>query len=288
MKIKKIYTKIRKRYTKMKVHPLTSNNGTLALIRYFKFNTIQYINKKPRIYNWVNGLHFYAEKGDAGIVGNIYYQLMDYEESMFVINELNENDLFVDIGANVGHFTLLAAGGANAKVIAIEPIKKTFLKLEKNVDLNKLNERVKLFNIGLSDTVGTLHFIDNMNVMNKVSKHINENTTEVEVTTLDILLKDRNPTLIKIDVEGFEYFVLKGAKKVLIKPSLKFLMIEFNNSGKSFDISDDKVFNFILEYGFVPVKYDVRNLKLLPIAGYNTSKFNTLFVKEDLKPKING
>ena len=283
MKIKKVYTKISKRYAMIKAHPLASKNGLLALFRYFKFNIIQYLNPKPRIYSWVNGLHFYAEKGDAGIVGNIYYQLMDYEESMFVLKELNKNDLFVDAGANVGHFTLLAAGVANVEVIAVEPIKNTFLKLKKNVDLNELSKRVKLFNIGLSDTIGTLHFINNMNVMNKVSNNVGENTTEVEVTTLDILLKDQNPTLIKIDVEGFEYFVLKGAKKVLRKPSLKFLMIEFNNSGKSFGISDDEVFKFVLEHGFIPVKYDVENSKLVPISGYNTSKFNTLFVKEDLK-----
>ncbi len=100
------------------------------------------------MYNWINGLKFYAEKGDAGLVGNIYYKLMDYEDSMFLIDSLKKDELFVDVGANLGHFSLLASGICKAKSIAIEPIKTTMDKLNRNIKLNNLTSYINFINIG--------------------------------------------------------------------------------------------------------------------------------------------
>ena len=118
---------------------------------------------------------------------------------------MKSKDLVVDIGANHGHYSLIASGICGAKSISIEPVRKTYDRLLMNVKVNMLNN-VKTENIGLSDDDGNLYFSNNLGNMNKVVDIRKMNLCEkVEVTTLDKLLSSKeNPEVIKIDVEGYE------------------------------------------------------------------------------------
>jgi FkbM family methyltransferase len=287
MKIKKIYIKISKRIEDFKGHPLTQNNVSKALYRYIRFNTIQKIYPKARVYKWIGNLKFYAHIGDAGIVANIYYKLFDYEDSMFLIHHLKKDDLFVDVGANVGHYSLLAAGICEAEVMAFEPIPSTFSKLNSNVNLNKLSNKVKLFNIGIGEESSYLNFTINKDVMNSVAQEYDKDIVRVEVLRLDDLLKDKTPVFLKIDVEGFEYFVLKGATNVLAKESLKYIIIEFNFSSSKYGHTNEEIFELLTTKDFVPVKYDSENKGINVINTYNKDKFNTVFIKKNLVVKKN-
>ncbi|AXG71344.1 methyltransferase FkbM domain protein [Kordia sp. SMS9] len=279
--IQKILKKLKKRRKKFQSHPLINGNANGALFRYIKFNVIQTIRPKDRVYKWIHGLKFYAKKGDAGIVSNIYIKLADYEDSMFVMQHLDENDLFVDIGANVGHFSLLASGVSKARTIAIEPIPNTYQKLLRNIKLNALEEKVRCLNIGLGEETGELKFTKGFDVMNRVALE-NENipTISVPIEKLDDVLKNETPTFLKIDVEGFEFFVLKGATETLQKPSLKYILLEFNNSGDKFGITDAQVFEFVTSFGFKPISYDVAEEKIALESSFRTDKFNTIFMRE--------
>lgn len=281
MKISRIYSKITARLAGFKKHPLTRNGVGSALFRYLFFNTIQTLYPKPRIYNFVNGLKFYAQKGDAGIVANIYYKLYDYEDSMFMMDHLKENDLFVDVGANVGHFSLLAAGISKANVMAFEPIPQTFAKLNKNVILNNLTDKIQTLNMGIGQENSFLNFTTTRDVMNSVALEHETNVIQVQVEKLDDALKFKKPVFLKIDVEGYEFFVLKGANDVLSSPSLKYIIIEFNFSVSKFGHTNQEILELLLSYDFAPVEYDVELKQIRPIAGYNTHKFNTIFIKKD-------
>ncbi|SFD25089.1 methyltransferase, FkbM family [Algibacter lectus] len=284
MNVSKSIKRILLRYNTIKKHPLTKDTTLAALMRYFSFNITQFIFKKPRVYNWIYGLKFYVEKGDAGLVGNIYYKLMDYEDSMFLIDSLKKDELFVDVGANLGHFSLLASGICKAKSIAIEPIKSTMDKLNRNIKLNNLTSYITLLNIGIGDKSETLSFTTNNTVMNSVSLEENSNTVKVEVKTLDQILKNENPVFIKIDVEGYEYKVLKGAHYTLSNPSLKYLLVEFNNSGSKFNFEDQAVFDLITKHNFIPALYEPRSKQITKVKTFNRDKFNTLFIKNDINP----
>ena len=279
--INKVLKKLKKRQKKFQSHPLIKGNANGALFRYIKFNVIQTISPKDRKYNWIHGLKFFAKKGDAGIVSNIYIKLADYEDSMFLMKHLKKDDVFVDIGANVGHFTLLASGVAKARTIAIEPIPNTYEKLLKNVHVNNLQDNVECLNIGLGEEKGELKFTKGFDVMNRVALE-NETvpTITVPIQRLDDVLISEEPTFLKIDVEGFEYFVLKGATETLQKSSLKYILLEFNNSGDKFGISDEKVFEFVTSFGFKPISYDVEQHKIQVETSYRTDKFNTILVRE--------
>ncbi len=280
--IKRIYFKIKNIAQKTESHPLTKNKVFFALFRYISFNVIQNIYSKPRVYDWISNLKFYAQKGDAGIVGNIYFKLFDYEDSMFLMDHLNQKDLFVDVGANVGHYTLLAAGVCGCEVIAIEPIPSTFYKLNKNINLNDLNEKVKTFNIGIGQKKSLLNFTTNNDVMNSVAGENDKFVIKIEVKRLDDILENKNPVFLKIDVEGYEYFVLKGADEVLKNKSLKFILIEINGSSLKFGHTNKEIFELLISYNFIPIRYDVSHKKVNFVKSYNEDKFNTIFIRNKI------
>jgi FkbM family methyltransferase len=274
--------KMIKRFKAFKNHPLTKKDVLGAIYRYVAFNIIQLFFPHPKIHNWIGGLKFYAQKGDAGVVANIYFKLYDYEDSMFLIKHLSQNELFVDIGANVGHFSLLAAGVSKANVIAFEPIPKTFLKFNRNIELNNLSKRINSFNYGVGNEDTFLNFTTNRDVMNKVIFKYDENSTSIKVVKLDDFLINENPTFLKIDVEGFEYNVLSGGFKILSKKSLKYIIIELNSSGKEYGYSNEDIFNILINFNFIPIEYDVELNLMKKINTYNKNKFNTIFVKKEL------
>lgn len=132
----------------------------------------------------------------------------------------------VDVGANGGIFTLIAAYcvGKNGKVIAVEPSKREVELLRQNIALNDLGHIVKVVEKALSDYVGTdkLAIVKDSGLNSFVPRKSVEGEVvfwqNVEVTTLDQLTKDlgiKSVDMIKIDVEGAEHKVLAGARDVL-------------------------------------------------------------------------
>ncbi|AWG21474.1 hypothetical protein FFWV33_07960 [Flavobacterium faecale] len=281
MKVNYICNKLHARITAFRAHPLTRGNVVGALYRYISFNTIQSLSPRPRIYKWIGNLRFYAQKGDAGIVANIYFKLFDYEDSMFLMDHLKPDDLFVDVGANVGHFSLLAAGVCGANVMAFEPIPTTFLKLKKNSELNALETKVSLFNLGLGDRNDILKFTKNRDVMNAVALEHELDVLNAQVRTLDELLTGKTPTFLKIDVEGFEFNVLKGALKTLNSASLKYIIIELNSSSLRYGYSSKEIFDYLTLFNFVPITYDISTKEVIKQKSFNTEKFNTIFMKQN-------
>ena len=152
---------------------------------------------------------------------------------------MTDKDLFIDVGSNHGHYTMISSGICHSKSISIEPVKKTFDRLKMNIELNKLRN-VKLYNIGISDAEGELFISNNMGSMNRVVNKIPDDNCElIQVTTLDKLLaSEQNISLIKIDVEGYEKQVLSGSKETLKNPNLNVIIIELNDSNQKYDYND--------------------------------------------------
>lgn len=188
--------------------------------------------------------------------------------------------MFIDVGSNHGHYTMIASGICNSKSISIEPVKKTFDRLKMNIDLNKL-ENVKLYNVGISDSEGELFISNNKGSMNRIiNKNSNDNCELIEVTTLDkLLIAEKNISLIKIDVEGYEKQVLIGCKEIFKKPNLNVIIIELNNSNQHYDYNEDETILILKEYGFFPYKYIYPDNLLIPLEKKNFDSYNTIFIK---------
>lgn len=281
--------KLFKRINQFSKHPLTKKNPSGALLRYVKFHLQHLIAPKPRVYPFVGDTRFIAERGMAGIVGNIYTGLYEFEEMAFLLHYLQPEDVFLDIGANVGVFSLLASGVCHANSFAVEPVPTTYEQLIQNIHLNALESKVKCLQMGLSDKSGTLEFSLDKGTMNRVVNNA-QNSVNVPVQTIDTLIKEYNiiPRLVKIDVEGFEHPVLQGGENLFSNPSCNVIFIELNGSGKRYGFHDDEVHRYLMSKQFIPISYDpfLRSTEIL--SSYRKDKFNTIYIKkiDQVKEKL--
>jgi FkbM family methyltransferase len=198
-----------------------------------------------------------------GAIHLIFPGLYDFEEMSFVMHFLRQDDLFVDAGANVGPYTVLASGVAGARSIAFEPSQATFAWLVQNVQLNHLTDRVTCMNAALGRSEGTLSFTVGLGTENHVTTGKDGGATmQVPVTTLDQSLLGLKPTLIKIDVEGFETEVLAGAHQTLENPSLCALIVERAGMGNNYGQDEQNLHKRIQDLSFVPCAYVPRERAL--------------------------
>jgi len=182
--------------------------------------------------------------------------LFEYEVMAFAMHFLRAEDVFVDAGANVGAYMLLASGVAGAKSIAIEPSPVTFDYLRRNVLLNELATKVTTVHAALGRAEGKLRLTDNLGTENYVCPESDHRpSVEVTVSTLDDLLRDVTPTLIKIDVEGFEAEVLGGAENTLGKSSLQAMIIERSGIAQRYGYDEAALHRHIRAMSFAPCAY---------------------------------
>jgi FkbM family methyltransferase len=166
----------------------------------------------------------------------IYLGTFEPKETLAVTDYLRPGMTFVDVGANVGYYTALAArkvAGAGGRVVAFEPSPYAFGRLKRLVEANGLNY-VTVMNMGLSDSSGKTKIYlgaGSDNHSPTMVAHEGANAIEVSIVTLDAeaerLGLDRLD-LIKIDVEGHEPKVLAGAKRLLRERRIRAVLCEFN------------------------------------------------------------
>jgi FkbM family methyltransferase len=260
-------------------HPMNENKKIRSLINFFKWQINCSINNFPIIYTFTSRSKLIIYKGMAAATGNYYCGLMEYADMAFLLHFLRESDLFVDIGSNIGTYSILASAEIGAKSIAVEPIPSTFRLLEDNLQINGLNGKVKALNMGLSSTIGSLKFTKSLDSVNHVATNTDIDLIEVSVDTLDnILLPDMSPHILKIDVEGFETEVLLGAKKTLNDINLKAIIIELNGSGNRYGYDEIKIHEMLIDFGFNIYTYDpfTRNLAISNEIG----NLNTIYIRD--------
>jgi FkbM family methyltransferase len=142
--------------------------------------------------------------------------LIDIEKRL----KMSENNVIVDAGAYIGNHSIFFATHCNAsKVISFEPFSESYRLLINNIELNDLEKKIQVYNVALGDKSykAGISVVDNNNkgaTMVKV-----ESEGDVNVVTLDSLLHKDLPRLdlIKVDVEGMEIPLLKGALKTIEK-----------------------------------------------------------------------
>jgi len=197
----------------------------------------------------------------------IFPGLCEFGDMGFVLHFLRPEDLFTDVGANIGAYTVLAGGAIGCRVVSFEPSAKTFKSLLTNIQVNGFSSRATAYNKAVGREPGTLNFSEGLGTENFVQTGGNGATgNTVEVTSLDHALGQSDPVLMKIDVEGFETEVIAGAASVLKKESLQALIIEKNESGSRYGFDESKLHQTIMSFGFKPFCYSpkTRTIQELP------------------------
>jgi FkbM family methyltransferase len=138
-------------------------------------------------------------------------------ELPFVRALVRPEDLVLDVGANLGVYTVVSAM-QGARVVAFEPNADARALLLANIDLNRLSERVRVSSHALADFSGSAGFTTDLEECNHIARGSDDRSAPVEVRQLDeVTLPDGPITLIKIDVEGYDEAVLRGARKTLLR-----------------------------------------------------------------------
>jgi len=259
-------------------HPLNRDDKLGSIVRFIKWQISSRLWDTSFVYDWIGNAKLLISNGMTGATGNVYVGLMEYEDMSFVLHYLQPDDIFFDIGANVGVYTVLASKVKKAKTICVEPLYSTYEKLLDNIQINRLNSRVVAEHIGLSNEKSSLYFTTNRDTMNSVALSTDDDKQEVKVDTLDNLSKRHGiPKIIKIDVEGYEANVLKGAKEILADDNLEIIVLELNGSGVKFGYSDDDIHYDLKNYGFESFTYNPFARELIQLEKYGTH--NTVYVK---------
>jgi FkbM family methyltransferase len=240
----------------------------------------QRIKNDPRNIEFLEGLKMNVNIGEKGVTGNIYVGVHDFKEIFFSLHLMRREDVFVDLGSNVGFYCLSVSHIVGSNSFAFEPIKQTFDRLLYNIKLNQLEQRVIAINNAVGSSNGKIKMTADLDTVNHVTLENDSsfNTEFVEVVSLDKFFSNNNmPLLIKIDVEGYEIEVLNGMDHMLLNNDFKALIIEINGSGGRYAQSDESIHEKIISHGFNPYDYDPFTRKLTQLNTY--SAHNTIYIR---------
>lgn len=206
-------------------------------------------------------------------------RLCEFNDMAFVMHFLRPSEMFADVGANVGAFTVLAAGVAGARAISFEPSRETFEMLSRNVRLNGLTDRVRLVNAVVGRTVGTVQFSAGLGTENHVAAATEkESSVTVPMTSLDHELAATPAILLKVDVEGFETEVFGGALQTLSNPALQAIIVERNGSGNRYGYDEESLHAQIRQHGFKPCCYEPFARQLQPLGAGDNG--NIIYIRD--------
>ena len=110
------------------------------------------------LFQWISGQRLAVRRGMVGATANIYVGLLEFADMMLLLHFLREGDLFLDIGANVGAYTVLASGVCRARTWAFEPDPTTVERLKRNITINSLDALVRVCEFALGAERGEVAF----------------------------------------------------------------------------------------------------------------------------------
>ena len=192
------------------------------------------------------------------------------------IDTFDENLCFWDIGSCVGQFSIYSSKFKNSDVVSFEPSTSNLRILSRNIYINNLQKKIKIMPILLNRNDGFNLFGENKFIeggaLNKILQNSSEkNDFENEYNmfgfSINTLVKGnflRVPNYIKIDVDGEEYNILKGANIVLDSKDLKSILIEIDTESKNFEnifqlmkkfgLQEDKSFEKIMNKNYKKIR----------------------------------
>ncbi len=222
--------------------------------------------------------------------------LHDFEgdERDFMMRFLRPGDLFVDIGANAGLFTLIAARmvGPKGRVIAFEPVSKTNKRLVENIVLNGF-KNVQVEQRGVSDSSGEFKIMaaeDEMDGFNSFARpymgehYVQEmvSTTSWDEYSAQHSLEGR-VTFMKIDVEGWETKVLEGGRRQFSREDAPVLQVEFtDDAAKAAGSSCRENYRLLESLGYSMYTYNRGTKMLMPDAIREEYPYLNLYAAKDI------
>lgn len=213
-----------------------------------------------------NGLLLELDLSDH-IQRSIYFGIYEPMETHWVKKCVKPGMVFVDVGANIGYFTLLASTlvGPEGRVVAFEPSPYACSKLRQTLEANDIHN-VTLLQKGVAEKPGTVSLSippdSDGNHNPSVLGYPQGTPLEIEVVCLDQVCRELGVDRIdflKLDVEGYEPNVLQGSAQLLQQRRIRRVLCEFNRPWLTANqTTPQALFDFLKEQGFLPVSGPLR------------------------------
>lgn len=237
-------------------------------IRYFSGLLPQWILPKPAGPVMMETLHGFPlhidPVKDNGVERSLYYTGTYEKGTLHIMKQLlQQGDVFVDVGANIGLMSIFALQcvGESGKVVAFEPNPETLHILRQNAALNAAsNLEIAPFAVGSTPTQTHIYdrWDENRGSASLIKPDGATTAHSVEVTTLDLFFA-QNPTpvhVIKMDIEGYEIEALHGATGLLTQAQAPMLIVECSNQRNALEENpQDALFTLLsTEMGYLLYK----------------------------------
>lgn len=250
---------------------------------FYPLNLFKNVTRKVKINNNI----IFSLNINDWVQENLYF-LGEYEKAELKTLDifLKEDSTFIDLGANIGLYTLYASRlvGKKGHVISFEPFKENYKTLIKNISLNECSN-ILAENLAISKKNEIINLYWNVEDRNlgMVSTTYNIKNSKSEIAnavSLDYYFKKNNIgriDFIKIDIEGFEYQALLGMKEILSNYN-PILLIEILPEKGSSELSNAfRIANFLKEFNYIKYYIDDSGKSLKKENGLN--RYNFLFIK---------
>jgi len=212
----------------------------------------------------------------------------------FIKSLLNDCSVFIDIGANIGIYTLLASTHIkkDGKVFAFEPSDWAHKRLNENLRLNG-TKNVEVLKLAVSNFTGSNQFYvcedDAYNSLISTPMKEVQKVVKIESICLEDFCVDRKIDqidILKIDVEGADYLVLKGAEEILKSDKSPIIVCEFNrNFSEGMTYNKDEFSKFMKELSYKI--FMINDKKLIEIDLTNTEANELICLKKHHLVKYN-
>jgi FkbM family methyltransferase len=214
-------------------HPSNAGQRLRALLRAARYQARARVLRRRGVARLGEHSRLWVDAHRTAAAMVLYANPPDRPEMLAWRRALRDGGLFIDVGANVGTYTIWAAEHG-ADVIAIEPAPDTFSLLQENIALN--GYQVTAVRAAAGDHCGSARFTAGLDAGNSLAP---EGPVVTDLVTVDSLIGDRRVTGMKVDVEGFEIDVLRGAARALAGHRIGLIQIEWNQAS-TFAVGTDR------------------------------------------------
>jgi FkbM family methyltransferase len=255
-------------------HPLNADARLSGIARFVRWQVATHLLPGTAIaVPFTDRARLLVSPGMYGATQNVYCGLNDFEDMSFLLHYLREGDLFLDVGANVGAYTVLASAAARARTYAFEPSPAAIHSLRGNVELNRIADRVNIEPYAIGRAPGSVSLsTGGPSAMHRVG--VEGSSSQIEMRTIDSY--HLHPSIMKIDVEGYEAEVLAGAVETATYPELVAIITENNDDSVKYGDGIQSVSSFMSLHGFTAVTYDPWRRQFTP---QHKRSDNTLFLR---------
>jgi FkbM family methyltransferase len=235
-------------------HPANRGRRGRRLARWLGWQAWERVVRLPVTVRLAGGLRIRCHPHDPIASAVVYFGLADWREMDLARRYPRAGETFLDVGANIGVYSLLAVSTPGVEAHAFEPGAVASTRLVENIRLNSASGRVEVDRRAVGSERGSVAMTSDLYAMNRVVTAPDASpagTTTVEMTTLDewgAENPDRRVGLVKVDVEGHEIEVLEGGRE-LLRRERPVLIVEVNDP--------DRLGATLAELGYTPFVHDV-------------------------------